>query len=198
MNKENSNIHDTAVIDNPCRIGKNTRIWHFCHVSKGAKIGNNCILGQNVFIGEDVTIGNGVKIQNNVSIFKGVEISDNVFCGPSVVFTNVLKPRAFIEKKNQFKKTIVEFGVTLGANSVVVCGNKLGKFSMIGASSVVTKDILDFALIVGNPGKHVGWVSRDGEKLNLPLINDNVNPVIEKCESSGKIYKLIKTKLFEE
>ncbi len=152
--KKNYFLHKTSIIDKEVKIGKKTKIWHWCHISKGAEIGVDCVIGQNVFIGEDVKIGNGVKIQNNVSIYKGVKIEDDVFVGPSVVFTNVKFPRSKINQKNNFFKTIICKGSTLGANSTIVCGIKIGKNSFVGAGSVVTRNVRDNYLVYGNPAKH--------------------------------------------
>lgn len=162
-------IHDTAIIDQGATIGKNTKIWHWVHVSGGAKIGSKCSLGQNVFVGNKVVIGNSVKIQNNVSIYDNIILEDYVFCGPSMVFTNVTNPRSEIERKTEYKTTIVRKGVTIGANAVIVCGNNIGEYAFIGAGAVVTKDVKPYALIVGNPGKQIGWMSRFGEKIPLPI-----------------------------
>ncbi|ABX78261.1 oxidoreductase [Coxiella burnetii] len=163
-------IHETAVVDNHVALGKNTKVWHFSHILEGCKIGENCIIGQNVMIGPDVKIGNYCKIQNNVSLYKGVTLEDGVFCGPSCVFTNVNNPRAEIERKNEFKKTYVERGVTIGANATIVCGVHLGAYSLIGAGAVVTKDVKPHALVLGNPARQVGWVSHAGERLDDRLI----------------------------
>ena len=163
-------IHNTAIVDDEVIIGKNVSIWHFSHVLHGSSIGDNCTLGQNVMIGPKVKIGNGCKIQNNVSIYEGIELGKDVFCGPSCVFTNVINPRAFINRKSEFKKTIVNDGATLGANCTIVCGVKIGKFALIGAGAVVTKDVDDYALYVGVPAKQVGWVSRSGIRLGKDLI----------------------------
>ncbi|TXH58271.1 MAG: N-acetyltransferase [Bacteroidia bacterium] len=160
-------IHDSVYIDDDVQIGQGTAIWHFSHVLKGAKIGENCILGQNTMIDRNVCIGNGVKIQNNVSVYTGVTIEDDVFIGPSVVFTNVINPRAFIERKQEFKTTIVQKGATIGANATIVCGVTIGQYAMIGAGTVVTKDVPDFALFVGNPGKQMGWISKQGHRLEF-------------------------------
>jgi UDP-2-acetamido-3-amino-2,3-dideoxy-glucuronate N-acetyltransferase len=158
--------HSTAVIDEGAIIGDHTRIWHFCHVMPGAVIGERCQLGQNVFVDNNVRIGNGVKIQNNVSVYNGVVLEDDVFIGPSVVFTNVLNPRSFIERKAEFRPTLVKKGATIGANATIVCGVVIGHFAMIGAGAVVTKDVPDNALVVGNPSKQVGWVNEEGNKIS--------------------------------
>ena len=160
-------FHSTAFIDPGAGIGTGTRIWHFCHIMPGAVIGNNCNLGQNVFVDNNVAIGNGVKIQNNVSVYNGVKIEDDVFIGPSVVFTNVINPRSFIERKNEFKPTLVKKGASIGANATILCGISIGEYAMIGAGAVVTKDVAAFALVVGNPGKQAGWVSEAGERLHI-------------------------------
>lgn len=162
MQKPDFFVHPIAVIDENVSIGTGTAIWHFSHVSEGAIIGENCNIGQNVFIGKDVKIGNGVKIQNNVSIYEGVIVEDDVFIGPSVVFTNVLNPRAFINRKSEYKKTLVKKGATLGANSTVVCGNNIGEYSLIGAGSVLTKSTAQFELWYGNPAKKRGMVDKEG------------------------------------
>jgi UDP-2-acetamido-3-amino-2,3-dideoxy-glucuronate N-acetyltransferase len=157
-------IHITSVIDSGAAIGKGTHIWHFCHVMPTAVIGANCNIGQNVFIDNNVSIGNGVKIQNNVSVYNGVTLQDGVFIGPSVVFTNVINPRSFIERKNEFKKTLVQKGATIGANATIICGVTIGQYAMIGAGAVVTKDVTAYALVVGNPGRVVGRVNEGGDK----------------------------------
>lgn len=159
--------HNTAVIDNGCHIGDNTKIWHFSHIMENAVLGSNCIVGQNVMIGRNVHIGNGVKIQNNVSVYEGVECEDDVFLGPSMVFTNVINPRAFIERKEQFRKTLVKRGATIGANATILCGHTIGEYAMVGAGAVVTTDIPDFALVVGNPARQIGWVSKRGCTLHF-------------------------------
>jgi UDP-2-acetamido-3-amino-2,3-dideoxy-glucuronate N-acetyltransferase len=155
-------IHETACIDQPCQIGPGSRIWHFTHVMSGASIGAGCGLGQNVYIDSDVRIGDGCKIQNNVSIYKGITLEDGVFCGPSMVFTNVINPRAFIERKHEFKETLVKKGATLGANCTIVCGVTIGAYALIGAGSVVTRDVQPYALIYGIPGRPQGWACRCG------------------------------------
>ncbi len=163
-------IHETAHVDQPVEIGVGSKIWHFSHILPRSKIGKNCVIGQNVVIGPDVTIGNNCKFQNNVSIYPGVTIEDGVFCGPSCVFTNVLNPRAEIERKNEFKPTLVRRGATIGANATIVCGHTLGQYSFIAAGAVVTKDVPDYALMVGTPARRVGWMSRAGVKLGADLI----------------------------
>jgi UDP-2-acetamido-3-amino-2,3-dideoxy-glucuronate N-acetyltransferase len=156
-------VHSTSIIDENVIIGEGAKIWHFCHVCEGAIIGENCSLGQNVYVGKNVKIGKGVKIQNNVSIYEGVEIEEDVFIGPSVVFTNVLNPRAFINRKSEFKKTLIQKGVTIGANTTIVCGNNVGKYALIGAGSVITKTINDFELWFGNPAAKKGTVDEVGK-----------------------------------
>ena len=160
-------VHSSTVVDKGASIGPDSKIWHFSHIMKGAKIGSNCVLGQNVFVGPEVTIGNGVKIQNNVSVYEGVILDDEVFVGPSVVFTNVINPRAFIERKSEFQTTLVKKGATIGANATIICGNTIGTYALIGAGSVVTLDIPNFALCVGNPSRIVGWVSKSGHRLHF-------------------------------
>jgi len=158
-------IHKTAVIDNGATIGKGTKIWHFCHIFAKAKIGENCILGQNVMVADNVVLGNNVKVQNNVSIYEGVICEDDVFLGPSMVFTNVINPRSAVNRKEEFKQTIVEKGATIGANATIICGNTIGKYALIGAGSVVTKAVKPYALMVGNPAMQIGWVSKNGHRL---------------------------------
>ena len=194
MKKNTSFIHSSSIIDDDVEVGSGSKIWHWCHISKNATIGKNCILGQNTFVGPNVQIGDNCKIQNNVSIYEGLIISNNVFIGPSVVFTNVINPRALIERKQEFKKTIVNEGVSIGANSTIVCGIELGKFSFIGAASVVTKSVSNFSLVYGNPAKHKGWISRAGIKLNLPEIGNGLSSV---CIESNKKYILKKDLLLE-
>ena len=161
----NYNKHVSAVVDKGAIIGDNTNIWHFSHVMPNAVIGQNCNIGQNVFIDNDVVIGNGVKIQNNVSVYNGVTCEDAVFLGPSVVFTNVINPRSAINRKAEFKKTIVRRGATIGANATIICGIEIGQYGMVGAGAVVTKSVKAFALVVGNPAKQIGWVSEYGDRL---------------------------------
>ncbi len=165
MAENNYFLHPTAIVDAPTQIGDGTRIWHFTHISKDVFIGKNCVIGQNVFIGKNVRIGNGVKIQNNVSVFEGVEIEDDVFIGPSVVFTNVINPRAFIERKEEFKKTLIRKGASVGANTTIICGNTIGEYAMVGAGSVVTKSIENCELWFGNPALKKGMVDKEGNPL---------------------------------
>ena len=162
-------VHDTTVIDDNVFIGDNTKIWHFSHIQSGAVIGENCSLGQNVNVANNVKIGNSVKIQNNVSVYEGVELEDYVFCGPSMVFTNILLPRCeFPQRGSEFyDKTLVKKSASIGANATIVCGNTIGQYAMIGAGAVITKDVPDFALILGNPGKIVGWVDKKGSRLEF-------------------------------
>lgn len=175
-------IHPTSIIDENVKIGKGTKIWHFSHILRDTEIGENCTIGQNVMIGPDVKVGKGCKIQNNVSVYKGVVLEDYVFCGPSCVFTNVINPRAFIERKNEFKKTLVREGATIGANATIVCGITIGKYAFIGAGAVVTKNVPDYALVIGVPARQAGWVCKCGKKLNF------IGEVAE-CECKNK-YKL--------
>ncbi|TLD97767.1 N-acetyltransferase [Helicobacter jaachi] len=158
-------IHPTSIIDENVSIGAGSKIWHFCHILSGSVIGQNCSFGQNCMIGANVSIGNNVKAQNNISIYEGVRIYDDVFLGPSVVFTNVLNPRAFISRKDEFRPTIIKNGASIGANATIVCGVEIGEYALIGAGSVVTKDIPSFALYVGNPARQIGWVDKAGERL---------------------------------
>jgi UDP-2-acetamido-3-amino-2,3-dideoxy-glucuronate N-acetyltransferase len=160
-------IHPTAVVDGPVEIGEGTKIWHFTHVMSGARIGEGCIIGQNVFIGSGALLGSNIKVQNNVSIYDGVILEDEVFCGPSMVFTNVFNPRSFISRKKEFRETLVKRGATLGANVTIICGNTIGQYVFIGAGSVVTKDVPDYALVYGNPGKVKGWVCQCAEEITF-------------------------------
>lgn len=159
--------HKTAVIDSDCAIGKGTNIWHFSHVMSNCIIGKNCNLGQNIVVSPEVVLGNNVKVQNNVSIYTGVTCEDDVFLGPSMVFTNIINPRSAIKRKDQYSKTIVKRGVSIGANATIVCGITIGEFAFIGAGAVVLKDILPYALVVGNPSRQIGWISEYGHRLNF-------------------------------
>jgi UDP-2-acetamido-3-amino-2,3-dideoxy-glucuronate N-acetyltransferase len=158
-------VHPTALVDEPVEIGEGTKIWHFTHIMSGARIGRNCIIGQNVFIGSGVILGDNIKIQNNVSLYDGVILEDDVFCGPSMVFTNVFNPRSFISRKKEFRKTVVGKGATIGANATIICGNRIGQYAFVGAGSVVTKDVPDYALVYGNPGRVMGWVCQCAEEI---------------------------------
>lgn len=184
--KKNYYVNEHAVIDDNVDIGEGTKIWHFSHVQSGAKIGKNCVLGQNVNVGSNVVIGNNVKIQNNVSVYEGVTLEDFVFCGPSMVFTNIIDPRSKYPQvgSKYYIKTLVKEGASLGANCTIVCGHTIGKFAFVGAGAVVTKDVPDYALVVGNPAKIVGWISEAGEKL---IFNDNGIAV---CSRTNKKYQL--------
>jgi UDP-2-acetamido-3-amino-2,3-dideoxy-glucuronate N-acetyltransferase len=181
--------HETAIIDENCSIGKGTKIWHFSHIMSDCKIGNNCNFGQNVVVSPGVILGNNVKVQNNVSIYTGVICEDDVFLGPSMVFTNVINPRSAVNRRAQYEKTIVKRGASIGANATIVCGNNIGEFAFIGAGSVVTKEVLPYALIVGNPGRQTGWMSEFGHKL----VFDETD--IATCPESGEKYKKINGKL---
>lgn len=160
-------VHESSYIDEPCEIGAGTKIWHFSHIMSYSKIGMNCNIGQNVVISPHVVIGNGVKIQNNVSVYTGVICEDDVFLGPSCVFTNVINPRSFIVRKDEFKTTLIKKGASIGANATIVCGNTIGKYALIGAGAVVTKDVPDYALLVGNPAKIIGYVCKCGQRLSF-------------------------------
>lgn len=183
--------HESAVIDAGAEIGQGSRVWHFVHVCSGAKIGERCSLGQNVFIGNKVLIGNDVKIQNNVSVYDNVILEDGVFCGPSMVFTNVYNPRSFVERKNEYRNTLVKIGATLGANCTIVCGVTVGAYSFVGAGAVINRDVPDFALMVGVPAKQVGWMSEYGERLPLPLKGNGE----ALCPHTGAKYVLINDKV---
>ena len=160
-------VHESSYVDEPCEIGDGTKIWHFSHVMAGSKIGRSCNIGQNVVISPQVIIGDNVKVQNNVSIYTGVEIEDDVFCGPSMVFTNVTNPRSHVSRKDEYRKTLVKRGASIGANATVVCGHTIGCYAFIGAGSVVTHNVPDYAMVVGNPGRVVGWMCQCGIKLDL-------------------------------
>lgn len=183
--------HPTAVIDEGCEIGAGTKIWHFSHIMPNCKIGENCNIGQNVVVSPDVVLGKNVKVQNNVSIYTGVICEDDVFLGPSMVFTNVINPRSAVNRKNEYAKTIVGKGATIGANATIICGHSIGKFAFIGAGAVVTKQVLDYALVIGNPARHTGWMSEYGNKL---VFDENGNAV---CLESGEKYRLEKQQVIK-
>ena len=173
-------IHPTAIVDDGALLGAGCRVWHWVHISGGARIGSGCSFGQGVYVGNDVAIGDNVKIQNNVSVYDAVTLEDDVFCGPSMVFTNVLTPRAFVERKDEFLPTLVRKGATIGANATVVCGVTIGRYAMVGAGAVVTRDVPDHALVLGNPARRRGWVSRTGEVLGPDLV----------CPRTGERYRV--------
>ena len=179
-------IHPSAYVDEPCSIGSGTRIWHFCHIMSDTRIGTGCILGQNVHVASGVAIGDNVKIQNNVSLYAGVELEDDVFCGPSCVFTNVINPRSQINRHAEYLPTIVKHGATIGANATIVCGITIGAYAFIGAGAVVRRDVPAYALIVGNPGRQIGWMGRHGSRLGAPDVES-----IMTCPHSGWRYHLV-------
>lgn len=184
MSSDNFFAHESAVIDDDCVIGKDSKIWHFSHIMSNCKIGNNCNIGQNVVVSPKVVLGNNVKVQNNVSIYTGVICEDDVFLGPSMVFTNIVNPRSAIIRRDSYQKTLVKKGASVGANATIICGNTLGKFCLIGAGAVVTKEVPDYALIVGNPGKQIGWVGEYGHRLEFNEKNYAL------CPESGQEYEL--------
>ncbi len=177
-------VHSSAFVDENCQIGEGTKIWHFSHVMSGAVLGNNCNLGQNVVVSPKVILGNNVRVQNNVSIYEGVICEDDVFLGPSMVLTNVINPRSAVSRKNEYKTTLIKKGASIGANATIVCGNTIGEYAFIGAGAVVTKDVPPYALIVGNPGRHKGWMSEFGHKL---VFDANQKAI---CMESGQEYLL--------
>ena len=181
--------HTTAVIDEGCDIGKGTKIWHFSHIMPNSKIGENCNIGQNVVISPNVVLGKNVKVQNNVSIYSGVICEDDVFLGPSMVFTNVINPRSAIVRRGEYSQTLVKKGASIGANATIVCGNEIGEYAFIGAGAVVTKQVLPYALVVGNPSKQIGWISEYGHRLDFDENN------IATCKESGEKYKLSNNKI---
>ncbi|MDA3820559.1 MAG: acyltransferase [Candidatus Delongbacteria bacterium] len=176
--------HETAVVDDGCIIGEGTKIWHFSHIMKKAVLGKNCNLGQNVLVSTDVVLGNNVKVQNNVSIYTGVTCEDDVFLGPSMVFTNVSNPRSAVNRRGEYEKTVVRKGATIGANATIVCGHDIGEFAFIGAGAVVTKEVKPYALVVGNPARHIGWMSEYGHRLHF----DDTG--IATCPESGDKYQM--------
>lgn len=178
--------HETAIVDQGAQVGADTKIWHFSHICPRSTIGRSCSLGQNVYVGNDVAIGNNVKIQNNVSVYDRVTLEDDVFCGPSMVFTNVINPRSAVVRKAEYKTTLVRKGATIGANATIVCGVTLGEYAFIAAGAVVTKDVKDFALMAGVPARQIGWMSRFGERVELPLEGKGEF----KCPNTGDVYTL--------
>ena len=186
--------HETAIVDEGAQIGSDSRVWHFVHVCGGAKIGQGVSLGQNVFVGNKVVIGDHCKVQNNVSVYDNVTLEEGVFCGPSMVFTNVYNPRSLIERKDQYRNTLVKKGATLGANCTIVCGVTIGEYSFVGAGAVINKDVPAYALMVGVPAKQIGWMSEFGEQLDLPLTG-NAESV---CAHTGAIYRLSGSTVIKE
>lgn len=187
-------VHPSAIVDDGATIGSGSRVWHFAHVCAGAVIGQRCSLGQNVFIGNKVVIGSDCKIQNNVSVYDNVTLEDGVFCGPSMVFTNVYNPRSFVERKNEYRNTLVKMGATLGANCTIVCGVTIGAYAFVGAGAVINKDVPDYALMVGVPARQVGWMSQYGERLPLPLKGN----ATAECQHTGSKYVLDGTEVRKE
>jgi UDP-2-acetamido-3-amino-2,3-dideoxy-glucuronate N-acetyltransferase len=187
-------IHPSAIVDDGAIIGDGSRVWHFAHICGGARIGKGCSFGQNVFVGNDVIIGNNVKVQNNVSIYDAVHLEDDVFCGPSMVFTNVYNPRSAVNRKDEYRVTTVKRGATLGANCTIVCGVTVGEFAFVAAGAVINRDVRPYALMAGVPARQIGWMSEHGERLDLPLQGD----ASAKCPITGKTYKLTGTTLAVE
>lgn len=187
-------VHETAIVDEGAQIGEGSKIWHWTHICSGAQIGENCVFGQNVFVANRVKIGSNVKVQNNVSIYDEVELGEDVFCGPSMVFTNVYNPRSHIVRKDEYRKTVVGKGATLGANCTIVCGVKIGQYAFVAAGAVVTSDVPDFALVAGVPAVQKGWMGTYGEKLPLPVRGDQLEA---KCPHTGDLFKLEKNKLIK-
>ena len=180
-------VHETAIVDEGAQIGDGSRVWHFVHVCAGARIGKNVSLGQNVYVGNKVIVGDSCKIQNNVSIYDNVSLEEGVFCGPSMVFTNVYNPRALVERKSEFKNTLVQKGAALGANCTIVCGVVIGTYAFIGAGAVITQDVKPYALMAGVPAKQIGWMSQFGERLDLPLVGDGETV----CAHTGQRYRMV-------
>jgi UDP-2-acetamido-3-amino-2,3-dideoxy-glucuronate N-acetyltransferase len=178
-------VHPSSIVDEPCQIGSGTSIWHFCHIMKDVQIGARCSFGQNCFVASGVVIGSNVKVQNNVSLYAGVELEDDVFCGPSMVFTNIVNPRSHIVRKGQYVRTIVRRGATIGANATIVCGHQIGEYAFIGAGAVVTKDVPPFALMLGAPARQAGWMSRCGHRLSFDANGRAV------CPEGGDEYELV-------
>ena len=187
-------IHPSAIVDDGAQIGDGSRVWHFAHICGGARIGKGCSFGQNVFVGNDVTIGNNVKVQNNVSVYDAVHIDDDVFCGPSMVFTNVYNPRSAVTRKDEYRVTRVKKGATLGANSTIVCGVTVGEYAFVAAGAVINRDVRPYALMAGVPARQIGWMSQHGERLDLPLEGE----ASVRCPITGKSYRLTGTTLAVE
>ncbi len=183
----NYTAHSTAIVDDGAQVGAGTRIWHWVHVSGQARIGERCSLGQNVYVGNDVRIGHNVKIQNNVSVYDAVTLEDDVFCGPSMVFTNVFNPRSAVTRKDEYRRTLVKRGATLGANCTIVCGVTVGEYAFVGAGAVINRNVPSFALMVGVPARQMGWMSRFGERLDLPLTGNAATT----CIHTGERYQLV-------
>jgi UDP-2-acetamido-3-amino-2,3-dideoxy-glucuronate N-acetyltransferase len=181
-----ANIHPSAIVDDGAQLGEGTRVWHFAHVCAGARIGARCSLGQGVYVGNDVLIGDNVKIQNNVSVYDAVTLEDDVFCGPSMVFTNVFNPRSAVPRKAEYRRTLIKRGATLGANCTIVCGTTVGDYAFVGAGAVVSRDVPAFALVVGVPARRIGWMSKHGERLALPASGEGQAA----CPATGEIYRL--------
>lgn len=186
MSFPNVTIHPSAIVDEGAEIGAGSRVWHFAHICAGARIGQACSFGQNVFVGNDVTIGNNVKVQNNVSIYDAVHLEDDVFCGPSMVFTNVYNPRSGVNRKAEYRPTTVKKGATLGANSTIVCGVTVGEYAFVAAGAVINRDVRPYALMAGVPARQVGWMSQYGERLELPVVGNGV----ALCSATGATYRL--------
>jgi UDP-2-acetamido-3-amino-2,3-dideoxy-glucuronate N-acetyltransferase len=193
-NNKHYSVHDSAIVDEGAQIGEGSRVWHFVHVCAGAKIGKGVSLGQNVFVGNKVTIGDKCKIQNNVSVYDNVTLEEGVFCGPSMVFTNVYNPRSLIERKNEYRDTLIKKGATLGANCTIVCGTTVGEYAFVGAGAVINKDVQPYALVVGVPARQIGWMSEFGEQLQMPL----EGYAEAACQHTGDRYILNGTTLIKQ
>jgi UDP-2-acetamido-3-amino-2,3-dideoxy-glucuronate N-acetyltransferase len=183
-------VHPSAIVDAGAQLGAGTHVWHFAHVCSGARIGQGCSLGQGVFVANDVVIGDNVKIQNHVSVFDAVTLEDDVFCGPSMVFTNVHNPRAAVPRKDEYRRTLIQQGATLGANCTIVCGTTIGRYAFVGAGAVVSRDVPAYALVVGVPAKRIGWVSQHGLRLDLPVVGQGDAVYQAKCADTGQLYQL--------